>query len=107
MLKAVHPSPLSAHRGFLGCKHFSQANEYLKKAGKKPIDWCNLPGDEKEACYNWHVLSSFTCTCTCTCTFAKNIVPVVIIVQYGSYQKWLSGHQLSVRTMCMFILTVF
>ncbi|XP_020626946.1 uncharacterized protein LOC110064258 [Orbicella faveolata] len=49
VLKAVHPSPLSAHRGFLGCKHFSQANEYLKKAGKKPIDWCNLPGDEKAA----------------------------------------------------------
>lgn len=52
VLKAVHPSPLSAHRGFLGCKHFSQANEYLKKAGKKPIDWCNLPADENQACYN-------------------------------------------------------
>lgn len=48
VLKAVHPSPLSAHRGFLGCKHFSQANEYLKKNGKKPIDWCDLPADENK-----------------------------------------------------------
>lgn len=49
VLKAVHPSPLSAHRGFLGCKHFSQANAYLKKSGKKPVNWCNLPSDENEA----------------------------------------------------------
>jgi uracil-DNA glycosylase len=39
ILKSVHPSPLSAHRGFLGCKHFSQANNYLKKNGLLPIDW--------------------------------------------------------------------
>jgi len=39
ILQAAHPSPLSAHRGFLGCKHFSKANEYLKEHGKKPIDW--------------------------------------------------------------------
>lgn len=39
VLQAVHPSPLSAHRGFFGCKHFSKANELLKKSGKKPIDW--------------------------------------------------------------------
>ena len=39
LLKAPHPSPLSAHRGFFGCKHFSQANEYLKKNGLEPIDW--------------------------------------------------------------------
>ncbi|XP_072520531.1 uracil-DNA glycosylase isoform X1 [Salminus brasiliensis] len=39
VLQAVHPSPLSAHRGFFGCKHFSKTNELLKKAGKKPIDW--------------------------------------------------------------------
>lgn len=38
-LNAPHPSPLSAHRGFLGCKHFSQANEYLLKIGRTPIDW--------------------------------------------------------------------
>jgi len=39
VLEAPHPSPLSAHRGFLGCGHFSQANEYLKDQGKKVIDW--------------------------------------------------------------------
>jgi uracil-DNA glycosylase len=39
VLEAPHPSPLSAHRGFLGCKHFSQANAYLVKNGVAPIDW--------------------------------------------------------------------
>jgi uracil-DNA glycosylase len=39
VLEAPHPSPLSAHRGFLGCKHFSQANAYLQKYGIEPIDW--------------------------------------------------------------------
>ncbi|KAJ0067426.1 hypothetical protein NL108_007892 [Boleophthalmus pectinirostris] len=39
ILKAVHPSPLSAHRGFFGCKHFSKANELLMESGKLPIDW--------------------------------------------------------------------
>ncbi len=39
VLKAPHPSPLSAYRGFLGCRHFSQANNYLKKHGLEPIDW--------------------------------------------------------------------
>ncbi len=39
VLKAPHPSPLSAHRGFLGCKHFSQTNEYLEHHQLKPIDW--------------------------------------------------------------------
>ncbi|XP_024130590.1 uracil DNA glycosylase a [Oryzias melastigma] len=39
VLQAVHPSPLSAHRGFFGCKHFSKTNELLKKSGKSPIDW--------------------------------------------------------------------
>ncbi len=39
VLKAPHPSPLSAHRGFLGCKHFSQANHYLQSHGLAPIDW--------------------------------------------------------------------
>lgn len=39
VLSAPHPSPLSAHRGFFGCRHFSQANTYLESAGKKPIDW--------------------------------------------------------------------
>lgn len=39
ILKAPHPSPLSAYRGFFGCKHFSQANEFLKSKGLSPIDW--------------------------------------------------------------------
>lgn len=39
LLKAPHPSPLSAYRGFFGCKHFSMANEFLVKNGLKPIDW--------------------------------------------------------------------
>jgi uracil-DNA glycosylase len=39
VLKAPHPSPLSAHRGFIGCGHFSRANEYLHERGQTPIDW--------------------------------------------------------------------
>ena len=39
ILKAPHPSPLSAYRGFFGCRHFSQANEFLKANGVEPIDW--------------------------------------------------------------------
>lgn len=39
ILKAPHPSPLSAYRGFFGCKHFSQANEFLQANGIEPIDW--------------------------------------------------------------------
>ena len=39
VLTAPHPSPLSAHRGFFGCRHFSQANQYLQQNGKTPIDW--------------------------------------------------------------------
>ena len=43
VLKAPHPSPLSAHRGFLGCGHFSAANQYLTRCGKTPIDWTLPP----------------------------------------------------------------
>jgi uracil-DNA glycosylase len=39
VLKSVHPSPLSAYRGFLGCKHFSTANNYLQQRGQLAIDW--------------------------------------------------------------------
>ncbi|MBE6219943.1 MAG: uracil-DNA glycosylase [Rikenellaceae bacterium] len=39
ILRAVHPSPLSAYRGFFGCRHFSMANDYLVKQGKEPINW--------------------------------------------------------------------
>ncbi|MGH8155582.1 MAG: uracil-DNA glycosylase [Rhodanobacteraceae bacterium] len=42
VLKAPHPSPLSAHRGFLGCRHFSKANQYLEASGRSPVDW-SLP----------------------------------------------------------------
>ena len=43
VLKAPHPSPLSAHSGFLGCRHFSKANGFLEAQGQRPIDWA-LPG---------------------------------------------------------------
>lgn len=39
ILKAPHPSPLSAYRGFFGCKHFSKANEFFAQNGLEPIDW--------------------------------------------------------------------
>lgn len=39
VLTAPHPSPLSAHRGFFGCSHFSRTNSYLEKSGKKAINW--------------------------------------------------------------------
>ena len=42
VLKAPHPSPLSAHRGFIGCGHFSAANQYLAQRGQGPVDW-SLP----------------------------------------------------------------
>ncbi|WP_282276705.1 uracil-DNA glycosylase [Stenotrophomonas sp. PS02297] len=49
VLKAPHPSPLSAHRGFLGCRHFSQTNDYLARRGQAPIDWRLPPRTELEA----------------------------------------------------------
>ena len=39
ILKAPHPSPLSAYRGFMGCRHFSQANDFLEKNGEAPVNW--------------------------------------------------------------------
>ena len=45
VLKSVHPSPLSAYRGFFGCKHFSKTNDYLQKNGQTPIDW-QLPAQK-------------------------------------------------------------
>jgi uracil-DNA glycosylase len=44
VLKAPHPSPLSAHNGFFGCRHFSKANAFLEAQGLEPIDWA-LPGE--------------------------------------------------------------
>jgi uracil-DNA glycosylase len=45
VLKSVHPSPLSAHRGFLGCGHFGAANAFLLNNGTDPIDWSLPPVD--------------------------------------------------------------
>jgi len=45
VLKAPHPSPLSAYRGFLGCRHFSRANDYLLSKGLNPINWASLLED--------------------------------------------------------------
>lgn len=42
VLQAPHPSPLSAHRGFLGCGHFHKANDYLIQHGRTPIDWLSV-----------------------------------------------------------------
>jgi uracil-DNA glycosylase len=39
ILTAPHPSPLSAYRGFFGCKHFSKTNQFLEQHGLTPIDW--------------------------------------------------------------------
>ncbi len=39
VLEAAHPSPLSAYRGFFGCRHFSKANEFLVRSGVEPVDW--------------------------------------------------------------------
>ncbi|MBD9480857.1 uracil-DNA glycosylase [Pseudoxanthomonas sp. PXM02] len=46
VLRAPHPSPLSAHRGFLGCGHFSATNQYLAQRGQTPIDWRLPPQDQ-------------------------------------------------------------
>ena len=45
VLQSVHPSPLSAYRGFLGCKHFSATNDFLQQQGAVPIDW-QLPSEQ-------------------------------------------------------------
>lgn len=45
VLRAAHPSPLSAHNGFLGCRHFSRANDFLAANGRGTIDW-TLPAEE-------------------------------------------------------------
>jgi len=47
VLKAPHPSPLSAHNGFFGCRHFSRANEFLSRHGRGTIDWA-LPDPSQE-----------------------------------------------------------
>ncbi|OZB61637.1 MAG: uracil-DNA glycosylase [Lysobacterales bacterium 14-68-21] len=49
VLTSVHPSPLSAHRGFIGCGHFSKANAWLERHGQAPIDWSLPPRARLEA----------------------------------------------------------
>lgn len=49
VLTSVHPSPLSAHRGFIGCGHFSKANAWLEQHGQAPIDWSLPPRTRLEA----------------------------------------------------------
>ncbi|MGV8932897.1 MAG: uracil-DNA glycosylase [Luteimonas sp.] len=49
VLKTTHPSPLSAHRGFLGCGHFSASNNYLSRRGVTPIDWSLPPRAQLES----------------------------------------------------------
>ena len=49
VLRAPHPSPLSAHRGFIGCGHFGKANRWLQGAGRAPIDWSLPPRAAVEA----------------------------------------------------------
>ena len=39
IIESAHPSPLSAHSGFFGCRHFSKANAFLEERGIEPIDW--------------------------------------------------------------------
>lgn len=46
VLRSVHPSPLSAHRGFLGCGHLAKANAYLESRGEVPVDWSLPPRSE-------------------------------------------------------------
>ena len=49
VLRAPHPSPLSAHRGFLGCGHFGKATRWLQGGGRTPVDWGLPPRAEVEA----------------------------------------------------------
>ena len=54
VLKAPHPSPLSAHRGFTGCGHFSAANQFLGRTGQTPIDWTLPPASALQSVLTGH-----------------------------------------------------
>jgi len=54
VLRAPHPSPLSAHRGFIGCGHFSATNQFLSRTGQAPIDWHLPPRAQVEAMLQEH-----------------------------------------------------
>ena len=49
VLRSVHPSPLSAHRGFMGCGHFAKANAWLESRGEPPVDWSLPPRSALQA----------------------------------------------------------
>lgn len=51
VLESVHPSPLSAYRGFFGCNHFVKANEFLEANGLHAVDWLNVDADEGGSAY--------------------------------------------------------
>lgn len=51
VLDGPHPSPLSAYRGFFGCKHFSRANQWLQQQGRPPVNWALPPKQELLAAY--------------------------------------------------------
>lgn len=53
VLESAHPSPLSAYRGFFGCRHFSKANEFLRSKGMTPIDW-SLADDPLEGIADYY-----------------------------------------------------
>lgn len=52
VLEGPHPSPLSAYRGFFGCRHFSRANQWLIGQGRMPVDWALPTRAELLACYS-------------------------------------------------------
>jgi uracil-DNA glycosylase len=50
VLEGPHPSPLSAYRGFFGCRHFSRANQYLRENGRREIDWASVLREAQSTC---------------------------------------------------------
>lgn len=52
ILEAPHPSPLSAHRGFFGCRHFSKTNQILKANGQSPINWVHSGNEKQQRLFN-------------------------------------------------------
>jgi uracil-DNA glycosylase len=54
VLTAPHPSPLSAHRGFFGCRHFSKANAWLERHGLTPVQWCGSGGADRQGLVDGH-----------------------------------------------------
>ena len=89
ILKAVHPSPLSAHRGFLGCKHFSQCNKLLEKDGKTAIDWTRLPHQWADVYTKCMILNWWLYQRMYTCIKE----PMNLGQESRSLRKWVSNLQ--------------